>query len=129
VKPMKSSGNSGIQANTVTADVMSVGTGSTATKVVHGGGTADAELTASIDELRNSIAKLPLQQGAKDELASDMTKLEQAAKSKEAHPDQVGGIIQSIVGKLNMVGVVLGEAVAIAEPIKKIATMFRLPFA
>jgi hypothetical protein len=62
-------------------------------------------------------------------LASDVTKLEQAAKSKEANPDQVGGILQSIVGKLKMVGVVLGEAVAIAEPIKKIATMFGLPFA
>lgn len=128
MKRARSASNSGIQANNVTADVMAVGAGSTATKVVHSGAT-DADLVAFLRELRGSIAQLPLQQPAKEELADDMVKLETATRAKETRPEQVSGILSSIVGKLKMVGVVLADAAAIAEPIKKIAGLFGLPFA
>jgi hypothetical protein len=46
---------------------------------------------------------------------------------KRPSADRVGGILQSISGKLKMVGVVLTEVVALSEPVAKIASLLKIP--
>jgi hypothetical protein len=121
----RASTNSGIQANTVTADVIAVGNHARASKVVNAQG-ANQELLDSIAELRNAIAAMPLARPAREALEEDVVNLDSAATGKDTHPDQVKGVLGGIVGKLKMVGVVMSDAVAIATPLKKIAEMFGL---
>jgi len=125
-KTQKSVHNSGIQAGSVTADVLAVGNHAKASKVVNTGVSA-RELPALIAGLRESLNQLALQPPARLALEEDVVKLDRAAESKETRPEQVGGILASIVGKLKMVGVVMSDAVALAEPIKKIVALFGIP--
>jgi len=119
----RSTTNAGIQANTVTADVMAVGSHARATKVVKTG-EANQELLAMIAQLRNSISAMPLAPPAKAALEEDIVNLDSAVADKDTPPDRVDGILRSIVGKLKMVGVLMSDAVIIAEPLKKIAGLF-----
>jgi hypothetical protein len=126
----RSAENSGIQANNVTADVLAVGTGARAVKTVHAGADA-AQLQRLIAELRNGFSQLSLQPQAHAALAEDIASLDQAAKdaaqNKPVRPESVSPILSSIVGKLKMVGVVLGDVAALAEPVKKIVGLLGIP--
>jgi len=125
-KTQKSTGNSGIQANNVTAEVMAVGNRAAASKVVNTG-VLNRELPGLIAELRNSLGQLSLQPLARQALEEDVGKLDRAAKGKSASPGHVGSILSGIVGKLKMVGIVMSDAVALAEPIKKIVGLLGIP--
>lgn len=116
--------NQGIQAQNVTAEVMAVGKGATATKVA---GAGTEELPRLLEELRGGLARLPLSPPAKQALEEDVAKLDKAATSNAPAPERVGGILESLAGKLKMVGVIVGEAAEIAAPIAKIAGLFGLP--
>ena len=118
--------NAGIQATNVTADVMAVGDHARASKVVNAG-EANRELVAMIAELRKQIDAMALQPPARQALEEDVAKLDAAAVNKDTKPEQVGGLLNNIVGKLKMVGVMMGDTLAIAEPIKKIVEMFGIP--
>ncbi len=121
----RSTSNSGIQANSVTADVMAVGNRAQASKTVYAG-VSGQELAGFVTELRNSISELPLQPPAKKAIQEDLTKLDAAAGSEKPQPQEVGGLLNSIAGKLSMVGVVVKDVVTIAEPIRKIIDLFGL---
>jgi hypothetical protein len=122
----KESVNAGIQATNVTADVMAVGSGARASKVVNAG-EANRELVAMVADLRKQIDAMALQPQARQALEEDVAKLDAAAAKKDTKPEQVGGLLNNIVGKLKMVGVMMGDTLAIAEPIKKIVEMFGIP--
>jgi hypothetical protein len=124
--PRKSSVNTGIQANTVTADVLAVGDHARASKVVNSGA-ASPELLDSLAALRAAIAAMPLAPPAKAALEEEVVHLDKAAAGKDTPPAHVQGVLGNIVGKLKMVGVLMSDAAAIAGPLKKIATLFGVP--
>jgi hypothetical protein len=68
---------------------------------------------------------LDLKGPAREAVASDPEALENAGKSATPKPDQIGGILESISGKLKMIGVARGETTALAEPASKIAAALR----
>ena len=51
----------------------------------------------------------------------DVTALATEAGKKQLDTQEVSNLLQRIAGKLKMVGVVLTEAIALSEPIKRIA--------
>jgi len=116
-------GNEGIIGN-VTATVVAVGQGATA--IQNNAATDAPALGNAISELRKAIDALGLQGPAKEAVASALEALEKAGTSKEPKPDQVGGILQSLSGKLKMIGVVLTETTALAVPAMKIADALRV---
>jgi hypothetical protein len=117
-------GNEGIIGN-VTANVLAVGQGATA---IQNQGSADtAALAGAIGDLRKAIDALGLTAPAREALKSDLDALEKAGKGAEPKPDRIGGILQSLSGKLKMVGTVLAETTALAGPVGKIAEALRVP--
>jgi hypothetical protein len=116
--------NEGIQATNVHADVLAVGHGARATKYA----AADAkELSTAIERLQAVIQGLNLDRPAKEAIDEDLAELHAAADGKEPKPDRAGRALQSLSGKLKMVGVVLSEVVSLSEPVQRIAELLRIP--
>ena len=117
--------NEGIQANTVNADVLAVGRNAIASKTTYGGD-SHAQLAQAVSQFVKALDALQLQAHAKEAIEEDLATL-RAALEKRPSADRVGGILQSISGKLKMVGVVLTEVVALSEPVAKIASLLKIP--
>lgn len=123
-KQRQASINTGIQANTVKADVLAVGEGASAVKLGDSAA-ANKELAALVTELRSALDRLPLQTSAREAIEEDVAKLDSAAK--ERNPERTGNILESITGKLKMVGVAAQHAIEIAGPLMKIAGLLGVP--
>ena len=108
------------------ADVVAVGTGARASKVVHG--TPDREaVEAALAELRQALGALTLSPVARETVAVDVHTIEKEATAPKPDRDRIAGLLSGLTGKLKMVGVVLGEGVALGEAIKKIAALVKVP--
>jgi hypothetical protein len=118
--------NTGIQATNVTAEVMAVGDRARATKTVASGAICQ-ELPPLVAGLRAALDHLSLQPPARQAIEEDVAKLDKAAATKEHNSEHVRGVLESIAGKLKTVGVIVAQAVEIAEPVKRIAGLFGLP--
>lgn len=116
--------NEGIQADNVKAEVMAVGRGARAYKQTIA---APGELARAIDQLGSALEALKLQPHAQAAITEDLTTLRTVAESNQAEPERAGNALQSLVGKLKMVGVVLSEVVALSEPVRKIAELLSVP--
>jgi hypothetical protein len=121
----RSSGNEGIQANNVKADVLAVGRGARASKTVLRGGD-DQKLAAAIADLRSAIDALDLAAPAKRSIAADINRLEKPAETSQPGPDVRGKTLERIISKLKTAGVVVGQTAAVIEPIKTIAAALKL---
>ncbi len=115
-------GNEGIQAQSVKADVLAVGRGAKAIKVVKGS-VESLELIKAIAELRQGLDTLKLDAAARAVVEEDVSALGTEAEKKQPDAQEVSNLLQRIAGKLKMVGVVLTEAIALSEPIKRIAEL------
>ena len=120
MKREKRSVNKGIQARNVTADVLAVGDKAQAIKSVTS--VEREDLSKVISDLRQAIAELNLNENARTVVEEDVNKLESAIKKEQPDKTEVGGLLQSISGKLRMLGVVLSDTVSLVEPVKKIAS-------
>jgi len=117
--------NEGIQANTVQAEVLAVWRGAQATKYSTA---ADAEaLSRAVGELHAAIAALALPAPARQVLDQDVRALADVAGHEQPDPQAARGLLKGIADKLKMVGIVLTEAVGLAEPVGKIANLLRIP--
>jgi hypothetical protein len=117
--------NEGIQAKTVQAEVLAVGRGARAIKSVAAG---DAEaLAQAIAQLREAIAGLGLQPAAREVLERDVSALAEDVQSGGTDGGKAESRLRGIADKLKMVGVVLGDVAALAEPVTKIAGLLRIP--
>lgn len=122
-KPVKQV-NEGIQATNVTADVLAVGRGAQATKYSSG----DAQqLAKAVEQLRAGLEGLNLQPHAKEAIKEDLAELHAATESKQPQADRAGRALQSLLGKLKMVGVVLSEVVSLSGPVRQIAGLLQIP--
>jgi hypothetical protein len=117
--------NEGIQATNVHAEVLAVGRGARAIK--HSVG-YDQALFDSLEQLRVAIEDLRLRPQERKAIDEDMGELEVIAEGQRPEdPDRMGKRLQRLVGNLKTVGVVVSEVVGIAEPIRKIAELVRIP--
>jgi hypothetical protein len=118
-------GNQGIVGD-VKADVVAVGAGARASKVVHAAPERD-EVEAAIAELRQALGALALSPVARETVAADVRTIENEATAPKPDRERIAGLLSGLAGKLKMVGVVLGEGVALGEAIKKIAALVKVP--
>ena len=119
------SGNEGIQADSVKADVLAVGRGAKALKIVK----SDAdilELAKAISELRKELEKLNMNGTARAAVEEDIAALETEAGKRPSDPQEMGNLLQRIAGKLKMVGVVVTEVGSLSESMRKLAELVGL---
>jgi hypothetical protein len=116
--------NEGIQGN-VQADVVAVGKGAQAVKVVHEAFDRGA-LQAALRQMRAEIAGLQLSPLEHETLQHDLGHLDEQVKAPEPDRDRIGGLLAGLAAKLKLVGVVLTEGVGLGESFKKISVLLHL---
>jgi hypothetical protein len=119
--------NEGIQATSVSAEVMAVGQNATAVQNADRA-SSQHDLLQAVEQLRKELESLNLQPHAKAAVDEDIAKLQSATESKDNQSDHVGHILASLSGKLKMVGIVLSAAVNLSEPVRKIVEILRIPW-
>lgn len=124
----QANGNEGIQGN-VTAEVVAVGRNARASKTVTLSDQGRVELDQAIAQLHQAIAALQVPPAAQQALKEDVSRLQSAATEDQPDHSKVGSILENIAGKLKMVGDVTKNAVALVEPLGKIAGLFHLSLA
>ena len=117
--------NEGIQADTVTADVLAVGRGAEAVKTVHGNAESE-KLVAAVQSLRSQLDNLSLTKPQRDELDQHAQALEHVASSKPANSPEAQSAFAKFLDKLKDVGVVVKETAELVAPIKTIAGLVHL---
>ena len=118
--------NEGIQATHVSAEVIAVGRNARAIKYAEDA-SDQQELLQAVERLRHGLLLLSLQSHAQATVDEDMAKLQSAVESRDRQGDAVGQILESLSGKLKMVGIMLSEAANLSEPLRKIAELFHIP--
>jgi hypothetical protein len=122
-----SSGNQGIQANTVTAEVMAVGYRAQATKTVTA---ADRDsLARAISQLGETIDRLGLAPAPRALLEKEVKGLTEAASGPSPDPAKAKTHLEAIVDKLGMVGTIVKDVAGLVEPMSKIAGLLHIPLA
>jgi hypothetical protein len=122
-------GNQGIQANTVTADVLAVGMNAMAHKQVAVGATPEAFLQA-ITQFRSALEGLMLPTPAKQVLAADVEALTAASSASKSDNAKIQSHLKGLSDKrdkLKMVGIVMKDVAELWEPAKKIAELAMIP--
>jgi hypothetical protein len=113
--------NEGIQGS-VTAEVVAVGRGARATKVVN---SEQSEATdKAVAELRAAIEKLTISPDLSREVSKSLHAIDTEARKDRADAGHVKSHLGAILGALKTAGVVAADIAAIAGPIKTIATLF-----
>jgi hypothetical protein len=113
----------GIQAETVQADVMAVGRGAKASKVITGAHVDSQEFVKAVEELRQALGSLNLNATQQGLVEEDVQELEEAAKKQQPDVQGAGSVLQSIVDKIRMAGIVVTEAVVFTEAARKLAEL------
>ncbi|MEH2488920.1 hypothetical protein [Bradyrhizobium sp. AZCC 2230] len=116
------SGNEGIVAESVSAQVMAVGRNARASQAVSSGDLA--EFRASLEELKAAIGKLALPDGARASVSGHVAELE--AEAAKASPDRgrVEGALRSLAASTKLIGEFVSNAGTVLGPIAKLATLF-----
>jgi hypothetical protein len=122
-----STGNQGIQANTVTAEVMAVGYRAQATKTV--AAVDHDSLARAITQLGETIDRLGLAPAPRALLEKDVKGLTQATSGPKPDPARAKTHLEGIVEKLGMVGTVVKDVAGLVEPMTKIAGLLHIPLA
>jgi len=124
-KRSRSSGsNEGIQANTVTADVLAVGRGAHAKKVVLGHDDQQ-QLIDAVATLRRGIEGLQLSVADRQIVTADVAALERVTQEPQ-DPEQARGRMAGLLSTFKAVGVVVSDVATLIEPIRKILGLLHL---
>jgi hypothetical protein len=110
--------NQGIQAQTVRAKALAVGSNASVTYTENSA--APEELRTTLAALEAAIDRLGLTPVAHEAVKEDLGKLAEAA-GEQPNPERARSLLESIAGKLKMVGVIAADVAAFAEPARKIA--------
>ena|SRR5215471_10069050 len=121
----RSASNEGIQANVVNADVLAVGRGAKAVKVVLSESDRQDLLTA-VGEIRRELEALKLEKAHAEEVQRHAEELEHAATKKDASPAEVKSVLSGLLEKLKQAGVVVKEVAGLVSPIQTIAGLLHL---
>ncbi len=120
-----STSNEGIQANVVKADVLAVGRGAQAVKMVLRESDREDILTA-VGEIRRELGALKLEKAYEEEVQRHAQELERAATKKNASPAEVKGALGGLLEKLKQAGVIVSEVAGLVSPIQTIAGLLHL---
>jgi hypothetical protein len=120
------SGNQGIIGN-VRADAVAVGTGARAVSNRTSAGFSREHFDAALVDLREQIGKLSMPAAGMEALRADLDKLKELSAQAKPAPERAATLLDAIVGKLKMVGVVVETMKPFAEPIKAIARLYGIP--
>lgn len=118
--------NRGIIGN-VQADAVAVGTGARAVSHRTASPRSQREFDAALSGLREQIAQLSIPPAGMDALTADLDTLKELSAQPRPSPDRAAALVDGIVGKLKMVGVVVEAVKPFAQPIKTIAAFCGIP--
>jgi hypothetical protein len=79
-----------------------------------------------LQDLERAVAALPVTPAARAQLEGDVSKLKDATTASEPDQAKVSGILQTISGKLKMLGDATKGVVEVVQPLVKIAGFFHL---
>jgi hypothetical protein len=127
-KQRRTTVNEGIQANTVTADVIAVGRGAQAHKTVLAENDR-RKLVEAVDKIRHELDNLNLDALHRDEIKQHASDIEHAVTAKQTDPKEVEGALGRFVDKLKTFGVVLKDAAELVAPLHTIAGLFHVSLA
>ena len=117
-----------LHADSVTADVFAFGQNASASKTVTSLDSATQKaLQDAIVQLEQAISQLPLNAGAVDIIKQETQAMTDMVRSGKTQPEAMQHMLHSLKDKLQMAGVVIADVVALAAPVKAIASALRLP--
>ncbi|WP_426088332.1 hypothetical protein [Janthinobacterium sp. PSPC1-1] len=117
-----------LHADSVTAEVFAFGQNPIASKTVTSIDNATQKtLQDAIAQLEQAIAQLPLNAGAAAIVKQETQAMADMVRSGKTQPEGMQHMLHSLKDKLQMAGVVIADVVALAAPVKAIASALRLP--
>jgi len=117
-----------LHADSVTAEALAFGKNASASKTVTGLDSATQKaLQDAIAQLEQAISQLPLNAGAAAIIQQETQAMADMVRSGKTQPEGMQHILHSLKDKLQMAGVVIADVVALAAPVKAIASALRLP--
>jgi hypothetical protein len=119
-------GNEGIQATNVVADVLAVGRGAAATKY---GGTAEAQLREAVQQLRGAIAGLELEPATATPIRAELELLEAADLGTSAGRERTTTILGRMMDTLKKAGLGVTQFGEVVDAATKIAAALKVPLA
>lgn len=120
----KGAANYGIQASQVTATVLAVGTGAVASQRLE---LRAGDVHRLVAELRQALSAEVADPTQRAILEQDVQQIERAALTEAPDKDQVSGLLNGLVTKLKLVGVVLSAATSLAKPLLALARFVGVP--
>ena len=120
----RSDANYGIQANTVQAGALAVGPNARATS--HSGPN-EHDLRDAVASLRAAITTLQLHPNGHKAIEGDLDALEKEATALKPDTERAGSLLQSIVGKLQMVGSAIHDAAGLAGALSNLGELLKIP--
>jgi hypothetical protein len=119
-------GNQGIQANSVVADVLAVGSKATAYKRVETGAIPE-EFLKAITQLRMALSHTGLPQTDKQLLTGQIDALASGANQSIPERSKVQGVLKTVTDTLKSGGVAIKDIADLCDPIMKIAGLVAIP--
>ncbi|WP_050455379.1 hypothetical protein [Candidatus Burkholderia verschuerenii] len=125
-KTTQSAGNEGIQASSVTAEVLAVGHKAQTTKNVLSG--SDQErLKAAAERIDRLLSALPGDDDTSREMRSSADELKTRVAEPKAHKDRIAELLHGITGYAKTFGTVIGDVSTLKESISTIAKVLSIP--
>jgi cystathionine beta-lyase/cystathionine gamma-synthase len=117
-----------LHADRVTAEALAFGKNASASKTVTGLDSATQKaLQDAIAQLEQAISQLPLNAGAAAIVKQETQAMTDMVRSGKTQPEAMQHMLHSLKDKLQIAGVVIADVVALAAPVKAIASALRLP--
>ena len=119
--------NYGIIGN-VTAKAVAAGENAQANVTESGARVERADFEEALRTLREQVEALQLPAVGREVVVSDLKKIEEAGATERPNENPVAStLLNGLIDKLKLAGVALNTAVALQEPIRKLAMWFRVP--
>jgi hypothetical protein len=117
--------NEGIQANVVKADVLAVGKGARAVKIVLSGSERENLLDA-VAKLSQQIQSLGLEKGQIELLSRHAQDIKEAVNKPQVDSTEVQGVMEKFIKHLKQVGVAVKEMAGFVAPLQTIGGLLHI---
>lgn len=126
VRRNPNSGNQGIQANSVVADVLAVGPNASAQKRVEMIRRPE-EYAKAIHELRAALDQLALPLPSKQSVGRQVDRLANVTADPNPNRSKIKAVLKSITDTIHSTGSAVKDLSDMLDPITKIATLAAIP--
>jgi hypothetical protein len=111
----------------VKARAVAVGSGARAVSNQSGGSLTREDFDAALTGLNDQISRLSIPATGLEALRADLEKLKELGMREEPGSERAASLLESFIGKLKMVGVLVETVKPLSGPIKAIAAMWGIP--